>query len=169
MKKLKQIILENKVLFLILLITIIIILLFWIIWPIVIKKYTIQPPPWNIVEYNNNDNEVINSMKITINNSEYVVDLEKNNTVRSLLSMLPLELDMSELNGNEKYVYLDESLPTNSYNPKNINAGDVMLFGDNCLVVFYKSFDTLYSYTKIGHINNLGDLGSGNIKVKIEK
>ena len=169
MKKLKQIILENKVVFLILFIIMIIILLFWIIWPIVIKKYTIQTPPWNIVEYNNNDNEVINSMKIIINNSEYVVDLEDNDTARVLVSMLPLELNMSELNGNEKYVYFDESLPTNSYNPKTINAGDVMLFGDNCLVIFYKSFDTSYSYTKIGHINNLGDLGSGNIKVKIEK
>ena len=165
MKKLKQIILENKVLFLILFMA----LCFWFAWPIVRKDHILQTGPLNTVDYNNNDNEVTNSMKITINNSEYVVDLENNNTVRSLLSMLPLELNMSELNGNEKYVYLDESLPTNSYNPKTINAGDVMLFGDNCLVIFYKSFETSYSYTKIGHINNLGDLGSGNIKVKIEK
>ena len=162
MKKLKQIILENKVLFLILFMA----LCFWFAWPIVRKDHILQTGPLNIVD---NNNEVINSMKIIINNSEYVVDLEDNDTARVLVSMLPLELNMSELNGNEKYVYFDESLPTNSYNPKTINAGDVMLFGDNCLVIFYKSFDTSYSYTKIGHINNLGDLGSGNIKVKIEK
>ena len=162
MKKLKQIILENKVLFLILFM----VLCFWLSWPIVRKDHILQTGPLNIVD---NNNEVINSMKIIINDSEYIVDLEDNDTVKELLSRLPLELNMSELNCNEKYVYLDESLPTNSYNPKNINAGDVMLFGDNCLVVFYKSFETSYSYTKIGHINNLGDLGSGNIKVKIEK
>jgi hypothetical protein len=34
-----------------------------------------------------------------------------------------------------------------------------MLFGDNCLVIFYVSFDTGYSYLKIGHIDNLPELG----------
>ena len=43
-----------------------------------------------------------------------------------------------------------------------------MLFGNNCLVIFYESFDTSYSYTKIGHIDNLDDLGSNNIEIKIE-
>ena len=70
---------------------------------------------------------------------------------------------------NEKYVYLDNSLPTNSSNPKRINAGDVMLYGNNCLVIFYKSFDTSYSYTKIGHINNLENLDNENINVKIKE
>jgi hypothetical protein len=60
----------------------------------------------------------------------------------------------------KKYVYLDISMPTNSSNPKRINAGDIMLLGDNCLVVFYKSFDTSYSYTKIDHIDNLPNLGN---------
>ena len=76
---------------------------------------------------------------------------------------------MSELNGNEKYVYLDKSLLTNPSNPKQINTGDVMLYGNNCLVIFYKSFETSYSYTKIGHIDNLPDLGNGNVIVKFEK
>ena len=55
---------------------------------------------------------------------------------------------------------------------KNINAGDLMLYGSNCLVIFYESFSTSYSYTKIGHIDNpeglAETLGSGNIKVTFE-
>jgi len=120
---------------------------------------------------NNSDNfkEEDKTMKIIIDNYEYVVNLENNNTVSELIDLLPLEVNMTELNGNEKYVYLDKKLPTNSSNPKHINKGDVMLFGDDCLVIFYKSFDTSYSYTKIGHIDNMNDLGDGNISVKIER
>ena len=111
----------------------------------------------------------INTMKVIINKKEYIINLEDNETVKSFISSLPQELEMSELNGNEKYVYSDKSLPTDSENIKKINKGDVMLYGNNCLVIFYKSFNTSYSYTKIGHIDNLPDLGNGNIKVTFEK
>ena len=116
-----------------------------------------------------NSNEVIKSVKAIINEKEYTINLEDNEIANSFANLLPQELNMSELNGNEKYIYLDTTLPTNSFNPKRINAGDVMLYGDNCLVIFYKSFDTSYSYTKIGHIDNLPNLGNGNITVKFEK
>ena len=76
---------------------------------------------------------------------------------------------MDELNGNEKFVYMNNSLTTNSYNPNHIVKGDVMLYGNNCLVIFYKSFDTSYSYTKIGHIDNLDNLGNGSITAKFDK
>ena len=118
--------------------------------------------------HKNNMNEVISSMKVIINNNEYTLNLEENETVKSLVNLLPLEVEMNELNGNEKYVYLNDSLPTNLYSPNYINAGDVMLYGNNCLVIFYKSFDTNYSYTKIGHIDNLPNLGSGNIVIQLE-
>lgn len=116
----------------------------------------------------NNQNEVIKSVKAILNGNEYIINLEDNETARSFVKILPQELDMSELNGNEKYIYLDTSLPTTTYNPNKINSGDVMLFGDNCLVVFYKTFKTSYSYSKIGHIDNLPDLGNDSITIKFE-
>ena len=60
---------------------------------------------------NNNDyySEVNNSMKIIIANNEYIVNLEDNDTVNGLIKLLPLEINMKELNGNEKYFYLDSS------------------------------------------------------------
>ena len=125
----------------------------------------------SILENDNksNINEVISSMKIIIDENEYILNLENNETAISFVNMLPQEFNMSELNGNEKYVYLNNDLPTNSYSPKHINAGDVMLFGSNCLVIFYKSFDTVYSYTKIGHIDNLPDLGNNDILVRFQQ
>ena len=110
-----------------------------------------------------------NQIKVLIDNKEYNLTLEDNETAKSFIKLLPKEFNMRELNGNEKYIYLDNPLPTNEYNPKKINVGDVMLYGVNCLVIFYKTFNTDFSYTKIGHIDNLDDLGSGSITVKIEK
>ena len=117
----------------------------------------------------NNDLGVNNQVKVLIDKKGYTINLEDNETAKEFVNMLPLELNMNELNGNEKYIYLDTTLPTNSSNPKRINVGDVMLYGDNCLVIFYKSFDTSYSYTKIGHIDNLPNLGNDSISVKFEK
>ena len=107
----------------------------------------------------------MDKMFVTISDKKYEIKLENNSTVSALMQELPLEVSMSDLNNNEKYVDLDSSLPTNTYSPKHIEAGDVMLFGNNCLVVFYESFDTSYSYTKIGHIDNLPNLGNGSISM----
>ena len=115
-----------------------------------------------------NEEMTMGKVYININNKKLEIDLENNSTTSALIKLLPLELSMDDLNGNEKYVYLNESLPTNTYSPKHIEAGDVMLFGDNCLVIFYKSFDTSYSYSKIGHINNLPSLDDENISISID-
>lgn len=114
-----------------------------------------------------NEEMTMDKVYININNKKLEIDLENNSTTSALIKLLPLELSMNDLNGNEKYVYLNESLPTNTYSPKHIEAGDVMLFGDNCLVIFYESFDTSYSYSKIGHINNLPSLDDRNISISI--
>ncbi len=111
--------------------------------------------------------DIMDKINITIDNDDYILDLEDNQTVKELLNILPLDINMEELNGNEKYVYLDNGFTTNPSIPKMINKGDVMLYGNNCLVIFYKSFTTNYSYTKIGHINDLKDLDSNDIKVTI--
>lgn len=120
-----------------------------------------------------NNNEFIKTIKTKIADKTYTLTLEDNATTRELIQKLPLELNMKELNGNEKYYYLDESLPTNSKNIGKINKGDVMLYGDDCLVVFYKSFNTSYSYTKIGKLDNPSNIkdivGNGNIDIYISK
>ena len=121
-------------------------------------------------------NRVDNSMKVSddkmisviIDGKTYKLNLESNTTVDEFIRLLPKEYTMNELNGNEKYVYINESLSTNKYKPKRIEKGDVMLYGDNCIVIFYKSFDTNYSYTKIGHIDDLDDLGNKDIVVRFE-
>jgi len=107
------------------------------------------------------------SVDITINNKKYVLKLENNKTSFDLLSIAPLTVEMSDLNNNEKYVYLSLSLNEEANYSGSIKKGDVMLYQSNCLVIFYKDFETNYHYTKIGHIDNLPSFDSKNIKVTI--
>lgn len=113
--------------------------------------------------------KVMDSIKISINGQNFSARLEDNPSARAFAEKLPLEVDMQELNGNEKYFYLESDLPSDSERVRQIHAGDLMLFGSNCVVIFYKDFSTSYSYTRLGKIEatNLEKvLGSGNVRVK---
>lgn len=89
---------------------------------------------------------------IAVNGQDFEALLEDNDCGRAFADLLPLELAMSELNGNEKYCYADFTLPSDPSRPGRIEAGDLMLYGSDCVVLFYQSFDTSYSYTRIGHL-----------------
>jgi hypothetical protein len=76
---------------------------------------------------------------------------------------------MNELNGNEKYFNLSGNLPADSRRMGNIRTGDLMLYGSDCLVLFYKSFSSGYSYTPLGSITETtglaAALGGGSVQV----
>ena len=94
--------------------------------------------------------ETQTQISILINGRPFEVSLEQNETTQAFQKLLPLKITMNELNGNEKYRYLESMLPSNPIKVETIEAGDIMLYGDNCLVLFYEDFKTSYSYTRIG-------------------
>lgn len=93
-------------------------------------------------------------IKVIVNGTEFIAELFDNRTSEEFRKLLPLRFEMEELNGNEKCRYLSKKLPADSESVGNIEAGDIMLFGTSCLVLFYRSFSTTYSYTRIGRIRN---------------
>jgi hypothetical protein len=97
-------------------------------------------------------------IKITIGNKIFTATLENNKTAVAFKSSLPLTIKMIELNGNEKYGELSKTLPTLSKIPGKIEVGDLMLYGNQTLVIFYKSFATSYAYTTIGRIDDIEGL-----------
>lgn len=109
------------------------------------------------------------AVNIQVGNKNFTATLYNNDTVRALLEKLPLTLNMDELNGNEKFFFFSEKIPANGESVRNIRAGDLMLYGSDCLVLFYKSFSTSYSYTRLGHMEDAAGLaealGSGSTEV----
>ena len=128
----------------------------------------------NLILGSDNMNNQSEEMKINliVNNKTFSATLENNETTKELISMFPMTLNMSDLNSNEKYNYLNSTLTTNSSRPNRINAGDIKLYGNNCLVVFYDSFNSSYSYTNLGKIDNVdefvSELGSGSVTITFE-
>ncbi len=127
------------------------------------------------------DNEKLTEQNMTNTNSKiwikvgektFTATLFDSPTTKAFKALLPLTLNMGELNNNEKYAQLPQSIPTNAAIPSSIQSGDLMLYGSTTLVLFYKGFSTSYSYTKIGKIDDVTGLGaavgSDDVKVSFE-
>ena len=111
-------------------------------------------------------------LKITIGSKTFQATLEDNPTVAELKALLPLTLNMTELNGNEKYYHLSTRLPTDAISPGTIRSGDLMLYGNSSLVLFYETFESSYRYTRLGRIDDPSDLaaavGEADVSVTFE-
>ena len=66
-------------------------------------------------------------IKITVNSQTFTATLLDNNSAKAFKEMLPLIINMTDLNGNEKYYDFPNNLPTNSSNPGAIKNGDLIL------------------------------------------
>ena len=97
-------------------------------------------------------------MWMTVGERRFAVTLTDNAAARAFAAQLPLTLEMSELNGNEKHAELPNPLPANASRPGTIRSGDLMLYGADTLVVFYLTFQSSYSYTRLGRVDDPSDL-----------
>lgn len=109
---------------------------------------------------NKQDSKKMEKIKLTINTQHFTATLLDNKAANAFKEILPLTIKMTELNGNEKYGDLKKPLPTTPAYPKTIVNGELMLYGSATLVLFYKSFPTTYSYTKLGQVDDVSGLAS---------
>lgn len=106
-------------------------------------------------------------MNVQIGDSVFTATLERNSAVDALAEMMekaPVTIQMSDYAGFEKVGSLGTSLPT-SNRQTTTQAGDIVLYQGNQIVIFYGS--NSWSYTRLGKIDDLTGweeaLGSGNI------
>ena len=113
-----------------------------------------------------------NKIKVIIGTKVFVATLFENETAKEFKKILPITLNMRDLNKNEKYFHFSKNFSMDKFSPKMINSGDLMLWNDNSLVLFYETFSTNYQYTKVGKIDNSNmlaqTLGSDDIKITFD-
>jgi hypothetical protein len=112
-------------------------------------------------------------MWMTVGERRFAITLADNAAARAFAAQLPLTLDMSELNGNEKHADLPKPLPANASRPGTIRNGDLMLYRADTLVVFSLTFQSSYSYTRLGRVDDPSDLpralGPRGVRVAFSK
>lgn len=108
-------------------------------------------------------------MWMTVGERRFAITLADNQAAHAFAALLPLTLEMAELNGNEKHANLPKALPTNASRPGTIRNGDLMLYGSDTLVLFYLTFSSSYAYTRLGRVDDptglAQALGRGGVRV----
>lgn len=112
-------------------------------------------------------------MWMTVGERRFVVTLADTDAARAFAERLPLSLDMSDLNGNEKKFDLSQPLPSKPSRPGTIRTGDLMLWSANTVVVFYLTFESPYAYTRLGRLDDptglAQTLGESSVRVDFSR
>jgi len=112
-------------------------------------------------------------MWMTVGERRFAVTLAVTEAARAFAAMLPLTVDMADLNSNEKHAELPRALPASASRPGTIHNGDLMLYGSRTLVIFYLTFDSSYSYTRLGRVDDPAGLaqalGRSNVRIAFSK
>ena len=113
------------------------------------------------------------NLMLTINSAPVTVQWEQNESVTALMELVknaPLTIHMSMYGGFEQVGPLGTSLPRNDFQTTT-QAGDIVLYSGNQIVVFYGS--NSWAYTMIGHITDKTPqelkelLGNGDVTITI--
>jgi len=118
-------------------------------------------------------NEISDTMiniNITVDTQVFAAKFYDNESARTIVSQMPLTLEMDDYASQEKVAGLPFALPSASTEtPVTINAGDIYLWSGDSLVLFYTTFSNLYSYVPVGYIVDVAGLtdavGRGSVTV----
>lgn len=117
------------------------------------------------------DNEMEDTMRLLIGETEVPVTWEENASVEALKELSPITIQMSMYGEFEQVGALGQSIVRND-KQTTTNYGDIVLYSGDQIVVFYGS--NSWSYTRLGHIDltqkEMQDLLSGgDVTITLQK
>ena len=119
--------------------------------------------------------EIETMIQMKIGDIDVIVNWEENESVEALKALcqdVPLTIQMSMYGGFEQVGSIGQSLPRND-SQTTTQAGDIVLYSGNQIVVFYGS--NSWAYTRLGHIMDKSAqemaelLGDGDVTITIER
>ncbi|SER55460.1 cyclophilin-like fold protein [Streptococcus gallolyticus] len=108
----------------------------------------------------------------TVNGETFTITLNQSQAAQEFLNLLPLTLDMRDVNGNEKYAVLNQTFTNDDKKAGTIHAGDLKLWSGDGLVLFYDDFLSSYQYTDLGTMSDSQGLAealeAGDVTITFE-
>ena len=130
---------------------------------------TIPTPPEGPVQDENMEENTEVKLNVQVGGQSFLASFEENAAVDAFIEMMeqaPVVIEMRDYSCFEKVGSLGQSLPT-SDSQTTTQAGDIVLYNGNQIVIFYGS--NSWSYTRLGKIDDLTGwedaLGSGDVTV----
>jgi hypothetical protein len=109
-------------------------------------------------------------MRLLIGETEVPVTWEDNDSVDALKGICPRTIELSMYGGFEQVGSIGETLPA-ADQQTTTQAGDIVLYSSNQIVVFYGS--NSWAYTRLGHIDLTQEemeslLAGGDVSITLE-
>lgn len=119
----------------------------------------------------NEDNDMITTVKITVNGQTLTVTLEDNVTAKAFAQMLPITLPMMDLYGREMCYRFPEALPTDNAYSRGYEVGEIVYYPPmHSFVILYAQNGERFQMQSIGRINSGVNVfnGIGDVDVQFE-
>lgn len=130
---------------------------------------SLQKPVMEQTNETNSEDNTVTKMNVQVGIITFLATLESNIAVNEFVQMMqeaPVVLNMSDYSGFEKVGTLETNLTT-SNSQTNTQAGDIVLYNGNQIVIFYDSHS--WTYTRLAKIDDLSGwaeaLGNGDVQV----
>lgn len=108
---------------------------------------------------------------LTVNNVRFQAVITHPEMIAYFQTALPMTLALAELNGNEKYGTLEQSFALATERLAVIQPGDLLIYQNQTLVLFYEPVHSHYEYTKIGQLIDPDGLkqalGTGSVTIQL--
>jgi hypothetical protein len=101
-------------------------------------------------------------IQIKMNGIYYRAKSNISYATQNFIKNFPLSVEMSDENSNQKKGCVYFKFDGDADKPKNIEKGDLLIYGDSCIVIATDDFAGYGSYKKIGHIEKMPDLPDGS-------
>ena len=95
----------------------------------------------------------------------YTAVTQVSNAAKNFISNIPVSVQMSDEGSYEKRGCGYFHFEGDAARLKQIQKGDLLVYGDSCIVIATGNFEGSSLYRKIGHINDMADLPEGTILV----
>ena len=105
------------------------------------------------------------NIRISIDGEQYTAITLVSYASQDFIKNTPISLEMRDDGINKKRGCSYYRFNGDAVRAKKVEKGDLLIYGDSCIVIATGDFTGDNQYKKIGHINNMGAVSSGTMMV----